>query len=145
MLQLCLHSLFGTKGPCHIRHDWCGCWRIVRAYLHETPVGGPTRASRFVLPLFVLHTPRQSACQAGTLQRSGPPLTVPPVMKSFYNSGNDLPCWAFRTLLPMYLSLSQVVSKQPLSSALGKITLLKTSQWDISPSCLCHPCTILNC
>lgn len=80
MLQLCLHSLFGTKGPCHIRHDWCGCRRIVRAYLHETPVGEPTQAGRFVLPLFVLHTPRQSTCQR---RRAA---TQP---KSVYISGND--------------------------------------------------------
>lgn len=71
MLQLCLHSLLWTKGPCHIRHDWWGCRRIVRAYLHETPVGEPARAGRFVLPLFVLHT-----CQAGMLQHNTPSLTV---------------------------------------------------------------------
>lgn len=91
MLQLCLHSLCGTKGPCHIRHDWCGCRRIVRAYLHETPAGGPTRAGRSVLPLFVLHTPQQCACQAGMLQHNKPSLTVHHVMKSVYISGNDSP------------------------------------------------------
>lgn len=36
-------------------------------------------------------------------------------------------------------------ASSPSSSASGKITLLKTSQWDISPTCLCHPCIILNC
>lgn len=56
-LQLCLLSLFGTKGSCHICHDWCGCRRIVRAYLHETPKG-ETSAGWFVLPLFALHTPQ---------------------------------------------------------------------------------------
>lgn len=49
------------------------------------------------------------------------------------------------TLLPMYTSLSCVICKQPLSSASGELALLKTSQWDVSPSCLCHPCTIINC
>lgn len=51
LLQLCLHSLCPTKEPCHICHDWCGCRWIVRPYLHETLVGGPTWAGGFCIAL----------------------------------------------------------------------------------------------
>lgn len=79
-LQLCLCSLFGTKGPCHMCHDWWGCRRILKAYLHETPEGEPMQACRFVLPLFVLHTPHPNTYQRGILQHN---------QNQFYISRND--------------------------------------------------------
>lgn len=104
MLQLCLHSLFGTKGPCHIRHDWCGCGRIVWAYLHETPVGEPTQAGSFLLPLFALCSPQKSTHQADTLQPSQNQFTFLGMIHHVIQ--------ALWTLLPTYPSLSHVISKQ---------------------------------
>lgn len=103
-LQLCLLSLFGTKGSCHIRHDWCSCRRIVRAYLHETPEGEPTPAGRFVSPLFALHTPHPSARQARMLQHNPNQFTF---LGMIHHAVQAL--WSS---LPTYPSLSRVIAEQ---------------------------------
>lgn len=134
MLQLCLHSLCGTKGPCHICHDWCGCRRIVRAYLHEALVGGPTRAGRFVLQLFVLHTPWQCACQTGTLQQHN----------CFLCGEISLHCWGWFTSSPgpsghysQHIPFAITRHLQATSQlCLGEITLRQTSQEDIFHVCV---------
>lgn len=100
-LQLCLLSLFGTKGSCHICHDWCGCRRIVRAYLHETPEG-ETPAGRFVSPLFALHTPQLA--KHVRLQHNPNQFTF---LGMIHHAVQAL--WSF---LPAYPSLSRVITKQ---------------------------------
>lgn len=80
----CVYTLCcGTKGPCHSRHDWCSCKRIVRAYLHETLVLGPVRAGRFC---FTIICPAHATdpTQQTTSNRS-----TSYVIKPVYISGND--------------------------------------------------------
>lgn len=100
-LQLCLRSLFGTKGPCHMCHDWWGCTRIVKAYLHETPEGEPMLTCRFVLPLFVLHAPQPNTCQTDILQHNQNQFISPGMIHHIISG-----LW---TLLPTYLSPSCVI------------------------------------
>ena len=66
------------KGHCHILHDWCGCRRIVRAYLHDSLVreADTSRASA-CRALFVLHTLRKKSCQAGVQESSSSSSAVP--------------------------------------------------------------------
>lgn len=80
-LQLCLLSLFGTKGSCHICHDWCGCRKIVRAYLHETLEGEPTPAGPFCVAIIC---PAHSSAKSARMQHNP---------QSVYISGNDSSCY----------------------------------------------------
>lgn len=82
--QLCLLSLFGTKGSCHICHDWCGCRKIVRAYLHETPEGEPTPADPFCVAIIC---PAHSSVKRSSSTHAA---TQP---QSVYISGNDSSCY----------------------------------------------------
>lgn len=119
----CVYTLcLEQRGPCHICHDWCGCMRIVRAYLHEALVGGPTRAGRFCVAIIC------PARSAAALLPSGHAASQRTASQQF---PHPLPWWnqftflrmihhvagASRTLLPMYSSLSHVISEQPLGSA----------------------------
>lgn len=81
--QLCLLSLFGTKESCHICHDWCGCRKIVRAYLHETPEGGPTPAGPFCVAII---------CPAHSLAQHSPSTHAATEPQSVYISENDSSC-----------------------------------------------------
>lgn len=130
-LQLCLLSLFGTKGSCHICHDWCGCRRIVGAYLHETPEGETAPAGRFVLPLFALHTPQPRARQARALQRNPNQFTF---LGMIHHAAR-----ALRSFLPACPSLSRVIAEHTRLGEHHK-HLNKTS-----PPPVCHIHIILKC
>lgn len=118
--QLCLLSLFGTKESCHICHDWCGCRKIVRAYLHETPEGEPTPAGPFCIAIIC---PAHSLAQARTLQQNPNQFTF---LRTIHHAIQAL--WS---LLPN-VSLP-ITCLQRAHSLRGKIAPLKTSQQDISP------------
>lgn len=123
-LQLCLLSLFGTKGSCHICRDWCGCRRIVGAYLHETPEGETAPAGRFVLPLFALHTPQPAARTPGTRAATQP--------QSVYISGNDSSRRTGPSVIPPSVSFAITCHRW----AYAPWGASQTSQQDVSPSCL---------
>ena len=141
----CVYTLcLEQREPCHIRHDWCGFMRIVRAYLHEALVGGPTRAGRFCVAIIcparsaaALLPSGHAASQRTTSQEFPPPL---PVMKSVYISANDSPR---RRGLPdttpnVFLTITHHLWAASRFGLRGEINAAQKT------SCLCHPRTVPN-
>lgn len=126
-LQLCLLSLFGTKGSCHICHDWCGCRRIVGAYLHETPEGETAPAGRFCVAIICpAHSPAARTPRTHARTRAA---TQP---QSVYISGND----SSRRTGPSVISPSVSFAIACHRWAYAPWGASQTSQQDVSPSCL---------